>query len=125
MIPSARRNSQRGIRRFEAPRCQSNSQPNADAGAQPMTVGIIRVRGASCGFARRANPARRMARRLPAADRLGQFRADGRSLRSLGGGGIPAVWTQGDIVCGDRTAKMPRQGEPCISRKRTRPPWHA
>src|SRR6266436_4439967 len=38
MRPSARRKSQRGTRRFVAPRCPSNNHQIADAGTQPMTV---------------------------------------------------------------------------------------
>jgi len=39
MKPRARRKSQRGIRRFEAPCFESNSERMADAGAQSMSVG--------------------------------------------------------------------------------------
>src|ERR1700720_4205531 len=42
MAPSARRNSQRGIRRPGAPCCRSKSQAIADAGPRSMTVAIIR-----------------------------------------------------------------------------------
>src|SRR5258708_39693985 len=38
MRPSARRNSQRGIRYSDAPRGISNNQPTADAALQPITA---------------------------------------------------------------------------------------
>ena len=91
MSPSARRNSQRGSRRFEAPRCQSNSQPNADAGAQPMTVGIIRVRARFRRIRPAGHPARRTVEQPSGTLPGGRFRPYPESkVQTLAGSGMRA-----------------------------------